>query len=118
METRLNDKGLSLIELMIVLVLIAVGILTLSGVQTRSYTDVHQTGLYTRALDVGEMQMEIARAAGFTNAQSDSGIVTNINWRRLVASEGAGLSRVTVRVWWTEGGQTQSLELVSLLSAR
>lgn len=118
METRLNEKGLTLLELMIVLVLLAIGILTLSGVQTRSFTDVHKTGLYTRALDVAEMKMETARAAGFTLAQSDSGVVDGIGWRSLVTTEAPALRRVTVTVSWTEAGSSRSLELVSLLSSR
>lgn len=113
-----GERGLTLVELMVVLVFIAIGVLTLSLVQTRSYSDVYATGRQTRALSVAQLQMETARAAGFTLARPDSGVTDGLPWRRDVDSVAAGLRRVTTTVTWIDNGRPQSVRLVSLLSAR
>jgi Tfp pilus assembly protein PilV len=103
---------------MIVLVILAIGILALSGVQTRSTRDVYSTGRHTRALAVAQARMEVAKTAGFNLAVSDSGVSDNFNWRTLVDSIGPGLDRVRVRVTWTDRGTPRQLELNNLLSRR
>ena len=113
-----NEKGLTLVELMAALVFIAIGILALSRVQTFSFTDVYSTGRHTRALDVAQMQMETARAAGYLGARSDSGVVEGFAWVTRVDSAGAGLRRVTTSLSWVDRRSPRSLQLVSLVSAR
>lgn len=113
-----DSRGLTLVELMVVLVFMALGVLTLFAVQTRSFTDVHDTGRYTLALEVAESQMEAARGAGFALAASDSGTTGGIRWTRIVQNEDALLKRVTVSVAWNEGEAARSLRLVSLLASR
>jgi Tfp pilus assembly protein PilV len=108
----------TLIELMIVLVIIAIGILPIAAVQTNSGRDVVATGQHTRALAIAQGQMEVARAAGFTAVQPDSGQVDGFNWKTEVATVSPGLVRVDVTVAWTEQGAPQSLQLNSLLSRR
>ena len=116
---RLEDtSGFSLVELMIVLVMIAIGILALSGVQTSSFRDVYATGRRTRALTLAQTQMEIARGLGFDGAVPDSGQTDGFNWRADVDSVALGLNRVTVAVSWTEKGTPFTVRLADLLSAR
>lgn len=116
--TLRDESGVSLIELMIVLVVVAVGVLALSGVQTRSSTDVYKTGRQTRALQLAQERMEIARGAGFALAQSGAGTADGFAWRTVVDSAGIGLNRVVVTVSWTERGRADSLELRNLLAQR
>jgi len=113
-----GQDGLTVVELMVVLVFVAVGILALSTVQKASLRDVYATGRHTRALDLAQMQMETARAAGFEFARSDSGVVDGMNWVSVVDSVEVGLRRVTTTGTWTEAGQPRSMQLVNLLSAR
>lgn len=113
-----DQRGFTLIELMVVVVFVAVGILTLSLVQTRSFKDVYRTGMHTRALDVARLHLETARSAGFTLAASDSGVTGGFNWNCQVDSVDVGLRRVTSTVLWTDGSVARSVRLVDLLSAR
>ena len=69
---RRDEAGVTLIEIMVVLVVVSVGVLALSGVQMRSSADVYSTGRHTRALQVAQQKMEIARGGGFALAVSDS----------------------------------------------
>jgi prepilin-type N-terminal cleavage/methylation domain-containing protein len=115
---RSDCSGVTLIELMIVLVIIAVGILTLSGVQTRSSTDVYSTGRRTRAIALAQNQMEVARGLGYTLATPDSGQADGFDWRTAVDSVDVGLNRVTVTVSWTEKETPRSVQFLNLLSTR
>jgi Tfp pilus assembly protein PilV len=115
---RPAEGGFSLVELMVVVVFVAVGILALVGVQTHSFTDVHSSGRHTRALDLAELRMEVARAAGFAGAIRDSGTVDTYNWLTAVDSVDVGLRRVTVTVGWTEANGPRSLRITNLLSTR
>lgn len=112
------ERGLTLVELMIVLVLVAVGVLTLSLVQTRSWGDVHETGRHTRALDLAQQQMESARALGFALAVSDSGAAGAFDWATDVTNLDANLRRVTVTVTWNEFGTPRQVRLINLLANR
>jgi prepilin-type N-terminal cleavage/methylation domain-containing protein len=113
-----NPAGVTLVELMIVLVVIAIGVLALSGVQTRSSRDVYATGRRTRALAVAQTQIEVARSLGFTGAVRDSGQADGFNWKTSVDTTGVDLKRLTVTVSWSEKGLADSLQLIDLLSAR
>lgn len=113
-----DSRGISLIELMVVLVVVAVGVLALSGVQTRSSTDVYATGRHARALQVAQARMEIARGAGFALARTDSGATDGFAWRTAVDSADVGLRRVRVTVAWTERGAARSVQLNNLLALR
>jgi Tfp pilus assembly protein PilV len=115
---RPASAGVSIVELMVVLVLVAVGILALSGIQTHSTTDVYATGRRSSALAVGQTQMESKRALGFTQAVSDTGTSGIYNWTSVVDSVGPGLSRITVTVKWTANNVPDSLQLFNLVSAR
>ena len=76
-----GSRGFTLVELMIALVVIAVGILALSGVQTRSSRDVYSTGRQERALALAQERIEIARSAGYATVAADSGQTGVFAWR-------------------------------------
>lgn len=108
-----------MVELMVAILLIAIGILPVAMVQSRSTRDVMATGLHTRALSVAQDQMEVARTAGFTTAKIDSGVVTGgFNWKTNVTSLSVSLKRVDVTVTWSIKGVTQSLAVSDLISDR
>lgn len=113
-----DSRGFSLVELMVVLVVVAIGVLALSAVQTRSSTDVYATGRHTRALQVAQTRMEIARGAGFALAQADSGATDGFAWHTAVDSVDVGLRRVNVTVRWSEHGAARSVRLLNLLAMR
>jgi prepilin-type N-terminal cleavage/methylation domain-containing protein len=113
-----NNKGVSLIELMIVLVILAAGLIPIAAVQTRSNRDVFDSGQYTEALNIAQMQMERVRNLGFNNAVSDSGSVGNMDWWARVQPAGIRLNSIEVTVQWQEQGDTQQVQLSNLLSSR
>ena len=113
-----DSAGVSLIELMAVLVIVAVGVLALSAIQTRSSTDVYNTGRHTRALQVAQTRMEVARNAGFGLAQSDSGTADGFQWLTVVDSADVGLRRVRVTVAWTDKRGPDAIQLNNLLAQR
>lgn len=113
-----DEAGISLIELMVVLVIVGVGVLALSAVQTRSSTDVYSSGRQTRALQLAQTRMELARGAGFALATSDSGSSDGFQWQSVVDSAGIGLRRVRVSVRWTDHGRATAIELDNLLAQR
>jgi Tfp pilus assembly protein PilV len=111
----------TIIELMVVLVLVAVGILALSGIQTHSTTDVYTVGRRSTALAVAETQMESKRALGYTQAVSDTGSTGIYSWTSVVDTVGPasqGLNRITVTVNWSVNGVPDSVQLYNLVSAR
>lgn len=113
-----DSAGFTLIELMVALVIISIGILALSGVQTRTSRDVHSTGRGTRALALAEQQIEIARSGGYSGAVSDSGLVAPFGWLTRVDSVDVELRRVMVTVTWQELSGPKTLQLQTLLAAR
>ncbi len=115
---RAAESGVTLVELMIALVIIGVGILTLSAVQTHSSRDVTVTAQHTRALSLAQAQVENARIAGFDAAVADSGVNGVYNWRREITSVGTGLNRVRVTVNWNAQGVPRGLEISTLMSTR
>jgi type IV pilus assembly protein PilV len=110
--------GFTLVELMIALVVIAIGIIALSGVQTRSSRDVYATGRATQALAMAEDRVEQIRSVGYTAAASDSGQTTVFSWIARVDSTAPDLKHIDVTVTWPEQSQTRAVELQTLLSAR
>jgi type IV pilus modification protein PilV len=110
--------GFTLIELMIALVVITIGILALSGVQTRSSRDVYSTGRQTQALAIAEDRVERIRSVGYAAAVTDSGTTNGFTWSARVDSAALELKRIDVSVRWQDHLQTRSVRLRTLLSLR
>ena len=113
------SEGFTLVEIMVVLIVLAVGIMALSGVQTRSSSDVYATGRATRALALAQSQIEQTRSRGFDFAVPDSGTVDNMRWVQNVDTLSVDMRRVNVTVTWADPNNAQrSLRLDTLLSDR
>ena len=113
-----NNKGITLVEIMIVLVVLTLGIIPIAAVQMRSNRDVFHSGQRTEALNVAQMQMERSRSLGFTNAVTDSGVVGGYTWQTTVAPVSFGLNSITVTVLWQEQGTQRNATLRGLVSMR
>ena len=113
-----NQKGLTLVELMVVLVVLAIGIIPIAAVQTRSHRDVFKSGQRTEALNIAEMEMERTRSLGFNNAASGAGQVGVYQWQTVVATKSFGLKSISVTVQWQEQGVQRSATLQGLVSMR
>ncbi len=116
--TPRQTSGFSLVELMVVLVILAIGLLPLALIQTRAQQDVFESGRYTDALQVAQLQMESAKSLGFGNAQTDSGLVDTYAWRATVTNVSFGLDQIVVTVGWTEKGQQRNIQIMDRISFR
>lgn len=113
-----NRRGFTLVEVLVVLVIIAIGIMPLALVQTRARQEVTESDRYTRAVTLAQRQLEWTKGMGFNAAVSDSGYVGDLAWRTRVEDVDIGLRRVAVVVTFTQGAQADTLRMASLLSLR
>jgi prepilin-type N-terminal cleavage/methylation domain-containing protein len=113
-----RDGGFSLVELMVALVILTIGLLPLAFVQTRAGQDVFDSGRYTEALTIAQLQMEETKSLGFGVAATDSGQVDSYTWIRDVQNIGTGLDQITVSVSWNERGTPRTVRLINQISFR
>jgi prepilin-type N-terminal cleavage/methylation domain-containing protein len=113
-----RSAGFSLVELMVVLVILTIGLLPLALIQTRAQQDVFESGQYTEALQVAQLQMEVAKSSGFGNVVTDSGLVDVYTWRATVSNVSFGLDQVVVDVRWNEKGRQRNIQIMDRLSFR
>jgi len=114
-----DNKGFSLVELMVVLVILTIGLLPLALVQTRASEDVTESGHFTDAVRVAELQMESAKALGFGNIPVDSGTVDGFyTWSRQVNNVSLGLDQIVVGVVWNEKGDRRTISVRDMISFR
>ncbi len=113
-----REAGFTLIELMIALVVISIGILALSAVQTRSSRDVYRTGRGSEALAMAQAGIESMRAAGFDSVATDTSQSGPFEMIRQVTAVSTDMKQLTVVVNWAEDGDPRSLQIQTLLSDR
>jgi prepilin-type N-terminal cleavage/methylation domain-containing protein len=113
-----REGGFSLVELMVALVILTIGLLPLAFVQTRAGQDVFDSGRYTEALTIAQLQMEETKSLGFGAAATDTGTVDSYTWVRDVQNVGQGLDQVTVSVTWNERGDPRTVRLINRISFR
>ena len=114
---NIRSGGFTLVELMVVLVILTIGLLPLALVQTRAQQDVFESGQFSDAIQVAQLQMESAKSLGFGNIPSDSGVVDNVyNWNRNVQNVSLGLDQITLTVAWSEKGKPLRSQLASWAS--
>lgn len=117
-QAHRREDGFSLVELMVALVVLTIGLLPLAFVQTRAHQDVFDSGRYTEALTIANLQMEETKSMGFGVAATDTGTVDNFTWVRDVTNVSPGLDQIVVNVTWNERGQPRNVRLINRLSMR
>lgn len=118
-DQNIRNSGFTLVELMVVLVILTIGLLPLALVQTRAQQDVLETGQFSNAVQLAQLQMESAKALGFGNIPSDSGMVDVVyNWNRQVQNISPGLDQITLNVSWSEKGKPRNIVIRNLISTR
>lgn len=118
-HTHNDNSGFSLVELMVVLVILTIGLLPLALVQTRASEDVTESGQFSEAVRVAELQMESAKALGFGNVAADSGTVDGMyTWTRQVQNVSLGLDEIVINVDWKEKGDDRTIAVRDMISFR
>lgn len=114
----MKKDGFTLPEVMVVMVILAIGVLPLTMIQARARAEVRETDRYTQAVTVAQQQLEWAKGRGFGNAVADSGQTGQVQWRTRVQQISFGLDRIEVQVVFRQGGSPDTLTVASLLSMR
>jgi prepilin-type N-terminal cleavage/methylation domain-containing protein len=122
-SARPGERGFSLVELMVVMVILTIGLLPLAFIQTRAQQNVSDSGRFTEALALAQLQMESAKALGSGNVAPDSGAVDTYQWRRDVTVIAPGpvparLERITVAVAWNDRGEQRNVQIINMISGR
>jgi prepilin-type N-terminal cleavage/methylation domain-containing protein len=113
-----KKDGFTLPEVLVVMVILAVGVLPLTLIQTRARAEVRETDRYTQAVTVAQQQLEWAKGQGFGRAVADSGHTGHVVWRTNVQQVAFGLERIDVRVIFQQGSRPDTLNVTSLVSMR
>jgi prepilin-type N-terminal cleavage/methylation domain-containing protein len=115
---RLAREGFTLVEIMMVLVILAVGVLPIAVIQHRARGEVNEADRHTQAIAVAQMQLERLKSRGFGNIAAENGAVGAINWAAQVNNVSFGLDRVTVVATWQNKNAVETLTVSSLVSMR
>jgi len=118
-RARLRQRaGFSLIEIMVVILILAVGVIPIAVVQHQARREVSEADRHTDAIVLAQGQLERLKAMGFGNVVPDSGVVNNINWTARVNNVSFGLDRIDVVATWGTGRNQQTLVVSDLISMR
>lgn len=114
----MSRDGFTLPEVMVVMVILAIGVLPLTMIQARARAEIRETDRYTQAVTVAQQQLEWAKGQGFGNAVADSGQAGQVQWWTDVQPVSFGLERIEVQVVFRQGSTPDTLRVASLLSMR
>jgi len=115
---RRAQEGFTLVEVLVVMVILAIGILPLALIQVRARSEVQEADNYTRAVTIAQRELEWAKGMGFADAAPDSGLDAGVVWRTTISDVDLGLRQVDVTVIFNQGGTPDTLGMSSLLSMR
>lgn len=115
---RLDRRGFTLVEIMMVMVILSVGVLPIAVIQGRARRAVGEADRHTQAIAVAQMQLERLKSLGFGNIPDQNGVTGNVTWVAQVANVSFGLDRVTVTTSWQNKGVVETLIVSNLISMR
>ena len=113
-------RGFSIVEMLVVFTVLGVALLPLASIQFRARQEISESMRQTQANQLALDQIERLRAAGFANAQADSGSTGPFEWQVDVAPDPGNpfLQELQVQVQWTYNDQPRSLTVASKQAAR
>lgn len=115
---RAARGGFSLVEIMIVLVILAVGVLPIAVVQHHARREVVEADRHTEAIALAQAQLERLKARGFGNIAAQNGVQGTFAWQAQVANVAFGLDRIDVTVTWNTSNAAETLTVSDLVSMR
>jgi prepilin-type N-terminal cleavage/methylation domain-containing protein len=115
---RADRGGFSLVEIMMVMMILAIGILPIAVIQHRARQQVTQADIHTQAIAVAQSELERLKAQGFGNIVGENGQTGVVTWAAQVNNVGFGLDRLTVTTSWNNKGNVETLVVSDLISMR
>lgn len=110
--------GFSLVEIMIVMVILAIGVIPIAVVQHHARREVVKADLNGEAIALAQSQIERYKGLGFGNLVDADDQVGRYVMQTRVVNVSFGLDRVDVTVNWNSGSGPESLTVSNLVSMR
>jgi len=119
-----NDRGFSLVEVLVAMTILAIGLLALAGLQVTAIRGNLHGGTISQATALAEEQVELIRDMDYADVlaidPSPESPINNIYIRSTSVDDLptpiSDLKRVTVTVSWTLGNQTHQVQLRTIVS--
>lgn len=116
--SRPERDGFTLVEMLVVMMILAVGILPVAIVQHQARQEVVKSDLHAEAVNVCQSNLERLKAQGFGVAAPDSGISGRISWNAQVTNVAFGLDRIDVTATWQTNQGMETITIADLVSMR
>lgn len=118
-----NEKGMTLIELMVVCVVIGIAFLGLAGIFPLGMQNINESRLRTVSTDLAQEKMEVLLDLSPTDADLNAGTHTDANnpvrstfnrfWTVTDNDPVADMKRIEVRVTYPRGSETRDVIVVA-----
>lgn len=121
----MNSKGFSLIEVLIGLIILAIGLLAIAGMQITAIRGNDFSKNLTQATVLAQDRMEILKNRPFTHSDLNQGtylegVITNTIFTRsyVVTNLGSTMKMITVTVTWPNNNNPSNPHVVRLETIR
>jgi prepilin-type N-terminal cleavage/methylation domain-containing protein len=112
MIRRINQDGFSLIEILVGLIILAVGLLAIGGLQITSIREGFSSNNITQATILVQDKLEYLKNLSYTDShlnsgQHDEGTIPNTIFTRqysVLEDTGNNMKTITVTIQWTDRG--------------
>ncbi len=113
-----NDKGFTIIEVMIVIGIFAIGILAVASMQVSAFQGNRSATLRTMAITLASERMENLISQDYGAIVSDSQAVDNFNisWTVTNDSPLANTKTITVTTNWNDRGESRNVNLSYIIA--
>lgn len=101
MKSSINEKGITLVEIMAAILLFLLGIAALLGVITQSGQSAKKAGLTYKAHNLAKSHLETLRSASFNDLSSATETATVINEQGVADQDGGFIRNTTVTTNYT-----------------
>ena len=115
-----DQRGFSVIEMLIVFTVLAVAMLPLASVQFGARQQVSESLRQSQAVQIAASEIERVRTQGFNNAVGDTATAEVFSYVTTIVPDQNNpfLQEVQVQVFWQYGDEQRTLTMASKQAAR